>query len=144
MLSDKDALAKTPRITPQMFLYVPDEVNRIHLYWSKCLTTYQPKDEDVHEEPQTWCASKMKSTVASSCWKQKWSLTASPECSPPTKCYQSLYRSRQSATAPVLEYETFKMKQAVCSVSETGELTMDYSEEPEDTYQGCWRLASPH
>jgi hypothetical protein len=49
----------------------------------------------------------------------------------------------------VLEYETFEMKRAVCSVSESGELKMDYSEEPEDImvvkgWQSHIKAGKPH
>jgi len=33
MLSDKDASAKTTRIILRMFLYVPEEVNKIYVYF---------------------------------------------------------------------------------------------------------------
>ncbi|KAG2036680.1 hypothetical protein BDR03DRAFT_1011428 [Suillus americanus] len=91
----------------------------------------------------------MKSTAPSSRQKWKRSLTASPERPPPAKRYQSLYQSRQSAVPAVLEYETFEMKRAVCSVSESGELKMDYSEEPEDImvvkgWQSHIKAGKPH
>jgi hypothetical protein len=62
---------------------------------------------------------------------------------------ESLHRSRQSAVPAVLEYETFEMKRAVCSVSESGELKMDYSEEPEDImvvkgWQSHIKAGKPH
>ncbi|KAG2347555.1 hypothetical protein BDR05DRAFT_876600, partial [Suillus weaverae] len=55
----------------------------------------------------------------------------------------------QSAVPAVLEYKTFEMKQAVCSVSESGELKMDYSEEPEDImvvkgWQSHIKAGKPH
>ncbi|KAG2053840.1 hypothetical protein BDR06DRAFT_1008438 [Suillus hirtellus] len=117
MLSDKDASAKTPRITLRMFMYVPEE----------------PEDDDVQEVQQSWRISTRKSTTASS-RHQKWkrSPTASPERLPPPKRYQSSYRSRQSATAPILKYETFKMKRATCTVSKTADIQMNYSEEQEE------------
>ncbi|KAG1732368.1 hypothetical protein EDB19DRAFT_2005128 [Suillus lakei] len=118
MLSDKDASAKTPRITLHMFLYVPEE----------------PEDDDVQEVvQQSRCVSTRKLTAASSrCQKQKRSPTASPEHLPPPKHYQSSYQSRWSATAPILEYETFKMKRATCTVSKTADIEMNYSEEEEE------------
>ncbi|KAG2033286.1 hypothetical protein BDR03DRAFT_985126 [Suillus americanus] len=133
MLSEKDSSSKTPRITLRMFLYVPDE----------------PEDEDVHEVQRSRRTSKMKSTAPSSCRKRKRSLTASPEHPPPAKRYQSLYRSRQSAVPAVLEYKTFEMKRAVCPVSKSGELKMDYSEEPEDImvikgWQSHIKAGKPH
>ncbi|KAG2144453.1 uncharacterized protein EDB93DRAFT_1251689 [Suillus bovinus] len=117
MLSDKDASAKTPRITLCMFLYVPEE----------------PEDDDVQEVQQSQCVSTRKSTTASSHrQKRKRSPTASPERLPPPMRYQSSYRSRQSATAPILEYKTFKMKRATCTVSKTADIQMNYSEEQEE------------
>ncbi|KAG2118658.1 uncharacterized protein F5147DRAFT_647816 [Suillus discolor] len=72
------------------------------------------------------------SRQASSHQKRKRSLTALPECPQPAKHYQSLYWSRRSATAPVLKYETFEMKQAVCSDYLGQGLTKFVS-------QGCYR-----
>ncbi|KAG1717723.1 hypothetical protein EDB19DRAFT_1652581 [Suillus lakei] len=101
MLSDKDASAKTPRITLRMFLYVPEE----------------PEDDDVQEVVQrSQRVSTRKLTAASSrCQKRKRSPTG-----------------ERSTTAPILEYETFKMKRATCTVSKTADIEMNYSEEEEE------------
>ncbi|KAG2132066.1 kinase-like domain-containing protein [Suillus clintonianus] len=122
MLSEKDANAKTPKITLRLFLYVPET----------------DEDNDIQEVQQNRRVSTRKSTAPSSRQKRKRSPSASPERLRPAKRYQSSYRSRCSATAPTvdapapLEFECFKMKRVTCSVNDFGEPKMVYSEEEEE------------
>ncbi|KAG2034842.1 hypothetical protein BDR03DRAFT_1013017 [Suillus americanus] len=84
-----------------------------------CMILYvpeEPEDDDVGSTTKSW----------------KRSLTVSPECLPPPKHYQSSYQSRRFTTAPILEYETFKMKWATCSVTKTADIDMNYSKEQEE------------